>query len=131
MNMDAHLSSMMTKEMSDLFQSEIIKSLNEITFNGQRKIITVRKYGNSIAVTLEADKYFPKQAYSFGLASKLSEVVLDEAKKDSRCKKHGVNLDYINGNAVCPICEGKYSSQRPELAAVLVFFNVQPGAAAD
>jgi hypothetical protein len=79
MNMDAHLSSMMTKEMSDTFQSEIIKSLNEITFNGQRKIIAVRKYGNSIAVHVESDKHYPKnkEAYSFGLASKLSEVVLD------------------------------------------------------
>lgn len=79
MNMDAHLSSMMTKEMADTFQSEIIKSLNEITFNGQRKIIAVRKYGNSIAVHVEPDKHYPKhkEAYSFGLASKLSEAVLD------------------------------------------------------
>lgn len=76
-SLDAHLSSMMTKEMSDLFQSEIIKSLNEITFNGERKVIAVRKYGNSIAVHLEPDKHFPKQAYSFGLATKLSEAVLD------------------------------------------------------
>ena len=106
MNMDVHLSSMMTKEMSDLFQSEIIKSLNEITFNGQRKIIAVRKFGNSIAVTLEAGKFLPKEAYRFSLASKLSEVALDEVKKDSRCKKHGVVFDYINGKPVCPICEG-------------------------
>jgi acetate kinase len=105
MNMDAHLSSMMSKEMSDLFQTEIIKSLNDITLNGQRKIIAARKYGNSIAVTLEAYKSSPKTAYSFGLASKLSEVVLDEVKKDSRCKKHGVSFDYINGNTICPICE--------------------------
>lgn len=99
------LSELMPKEMAEMFMSEIVKSLNEITFNGQRKIIAVRKYGNSIAVTLEADKYSPKEAYNFQLATKQSEVVLDVVK-DSRCKKHGVVFDYINNNPVCPICEG-------------------------
>lgn len=63
--------------MADTFQSEIINSLNEITFNGDRKIISVRKFGNSIAVHVEPYKTLPKQSYSFGLASKLSEATLD------------------------------------------------------
>ena len=79
MNTEVHLSTMMPKEMADLFMTEIIKSLNEITFNGERKITAVRKYGNAIAVHVEPDKHYPKhkEAYSFGLASKLSEAVLD------------------------------------------------------
>lgn len=30
---------------------------------------------------------------------------LEVVEKDSKCKKHGVIFDYINGKAVCPICE--------------------------
>ena len=41
MNTQAHLSTMMPKDMADLFMTEIIKSLNQITFNGKKKIITV------------------------------------------------------------------------------------------
>lgn len=101
--MDAHLSSMMSKEMSDLFQTEIIKSLNDITLNGQRKIIAVKKYGNSIAVTLEAHKSSHKTTYSFGLASKLSEVVLDEVKKDP----HEVST------VKCDLCDNQWVAVRP------------------
>ena len=77
MNTQAHLSTMMPKDMADLFMTEIIKSLNQITFNGERKIIAVRKYGNAIAVTVEPFGRLPKEAYNFSLASKQADVVLD------------------------------------------------------
>lgn len=28
----------------------------------------------------------------------------EQRKKDSRCKKHFVAFDYINGKPICPIC---------------------------
>lgn len=74
---DEHLYKMMPKEMADLFMTEIIKSLNQITFNGERKITAVRKYGNAIAVTVEPFGRLPKEAYNFSLGSKQTEVVLD------------------------------------------------------
>jgi len=77
MNTQEHLSTMMTKEMADLFMTEIIKSLNQITFNGERKIIAVRKHGNAVAVTVEPFGRLPKEAYNFSLASKQADVVLD------------------------------------------------------
>ena len=77
MNTEVHLSTMMPKEMADLFITEIIKSLNEITFNGGRKVTNVRKYGNSISVTIEPFKTLPKEVYNFSLASKQAEVVID------------------------------------------------------
>jgi len=77
MNTEVHLSTMMPKEMADLFITEIIKSLNQITFNGERKITAVRKYGNAIAVTVEPFGRLPKEAYNFSLASKQADVVLD------------------------------------------------------
>lgn len=33
-------------------------------------------------------------------------IIIHKVEKDSKCKKHGVVFDYINGNPVCPICEG-------------------------
>lgn len=77
MNTQVHLSTMMPQKMADLFMTEIIKSLNEITFNGERKITAVRKYGNAIAVTVEPLGRLPKEVYNFSLASKQAEVVLD------------------------------------------------------
>lgn len=68
---------LMPKEMADLFMAEINQSLNEITFNGERKIIAIRKYGNSIAVTLEPYGKLPKEAYNFRLATKQAEVIMD------------------------------------------------------
>lgn len=38
-------------------------------------------------------------------ATGLSALELYNSEKDSRCKKHGVVFDYINGNPVCPVCE--------------------------
>lgn len=76
MNFELHLSTMMPKEMADLFMTEIIKSLNQITFNGERKVSHVIKYGNAISVNVEPFGKLPKEAYKFSLASKQDKVVL-------------------------------------------------------
>jgi hypothetical protein len=75
MNTNIHLTTMMSNELADLFMSEIIKSLNEITFNGERNVTDVRKYGNSIAVTIEPFKTLPKEVYNFSLASKQQPLI--------------------------------------------------------
>lgn len=75
MNTNIHLNTMMSNELADLFMSEIIKSLNEITFNGERKVTDVRKYGNSLAVTIEPFKTLKKEVYSFSLASKQQPLI--------------------------------------------------------
>jgi len=54
-----------------------MKKKSTYKFNGERKIIAVRKYGNAIAVTVEPFGRLPKEAYNFSLASKQADVVLD------------------------------------------------------
>lgn len=38
-------------------------------------------------------------------ATGMTALELWQSEQDSRCNKHGVTFDYINGKAVCPICE--------------------------
>lgn len=74
MNTQTHLDTMMSEELANLFMSEIIKSLNQITFNGQRKVTNVSKYGNCLSVEVEPFKSLPKEVYKFSLASKQSTI---------------------------------------------------------
>lgn len=76
MNYDAHLNTVFaTPELAEAFMKEIMKQLNDITFNGEGKIDRVWKYGSSINVHIPKFRKCEQASYNFGLNKSLRIVL--------------------------------------------------------
>lgn len=80
MNLSLHLSTMFENGLvQEAFEAELIKSLNVISFNGQRKIFAVGQYGNAITLKFNAFRGSPREHYKLSVG-KVGEAVLDKVE---------------------------------------------------
>lgn len=82
MDIELHLSTLFADEKAkEDFKELLIKSLNEITINGQMKIESVNRYGSSLVMNLPAYKGLKtKNKYTYTLSQFTNRAVLDDSK---------------------------------------------------
>lgn len=79
MDIELHLSTLFADEKAkEDFKELLMKSLNNITINGQTKIESVNQYGNSIVLNLKPYKGLKtKDKYTYTLSKATNMATLD------------------------------------------------------